>query len=108
MLCNLSTYDSDVTLALKKTLEEGLFTPDEGEATEPRELGIEDLKVGQILDRSVETIEGQLLIRQGTVLGPGHLVKLANFALIGAITGPFSIRAADAPVGPAAPAGAGQ
>ena len=94
MLYNLSSYDSAVTIALRRVIDEGLFTeitPEAGHTS--RSLAFHDLVAGQILDGSVETTEGQLLIRQGTVLTAALLAKLANFEMIGAIQGPITVRA---------------
>jgi putative two-component system response regulator len=91
--CQLSSYDPDVTHALKKVIHDGFFSTGEG-AGRPasEEICIRDLLEGQMLDRSIETDKGRLLFRQGTVLGPGHIGRLAQFERIGAIRGPVLVR----------------
>jgi len=94
MLLNGTLYDSEVIFALKKVLEAGFF-PQTVSAVGAgiQDRAIKDLQVGDVLDDSIETAEGKILLRQGTVLTASHLERLENFALIGAIHGPVSIRA---------------
>lgn len=93
MLLNLSFYDSEAVFALKKIVDGGFFgtSLSEGDG-ESRDVPIRDLMPGHVLDTSIETADGQVLLRQGTVLTAAHLEKLANFAMIGAIRGLISIR----------------
>jgi len=93
MLCNLTFYDPEVVFALKRAVDEGFFSTGESEGdAETRKIAIKDLMEGHVLDDSIETIDGQVLLRQGTVLRASHLEKLANFAMTGAIKGPFAVR----------------
>jgi len=93
MLCNLTFYDPEVVFSLKEIVEEGFLSDFEMEfETEGRDVRIEELMEGHVLDRSIETKDGQILLRQGTVLRTSHLEKLANFEMIGALQGPVSIR----------------
>jgi len=91
MLYNTSLYDPDVVFALKKVLDAGAFAA-QAEAAGERQVPLAHLDEGQVLSRSIETVEGQTLLLAGTVLGPGHLEKIANFAMIGAVVGPFWIQ----------------
>ena len=94
LLCNLTFYDAEVAFALKKVVDEGFFPfGGEDEAGLPRKVPIESLMEGQVLAEDVATVEGQIILREGTVLGAAHLEKLANFAMIGAVSGPVFIRA---------------
>jgi response regulator RpfG family c-di-GMP phosphodiesterase len=95
LLLNRSFYDPEVTFALNNIIQGGFFyEPEKEKGAGALEIPIKDLVAGQILDSSIETKEGQLLIRGGTVLGPGHLRNLANYASKGAIKGPVTVRAA--------------
>jgi response regulator RpfG family c-di-GMP phosphodiesterase len=91
MFLTSSFYDATVLMTLKKIVESGCFaTPAEEAVTVERP--ILDLLVGQVLGRTVETADGLVLLRQGAVLTASLLEKLTNFALIGAIQGPVSVR----------------
>jgi response regulator RpfG family c-di-GMP phosphodiesterase len=93
MLHNLTLYDAEVVFALQAVVETGRFDPpmavEEGEF---REIPIECLMEGHVLDGSVETVDGQILLREGTILTTGHVEKLKNYSLIGAIKSPIPIR----------------
>lgn len=93
LYCQLSIYDPAVATALKRIIQDGFFAG-AGEPAGPvsRAIRIQDLVEGQVLDGSIETGEGRLLLRQGTVLGPGHLERLLKFERIGAIRGPVQVR----------------
>lgn len=93
MLHNLTLYDAEVVFALQAVVETGSFDPPAaGEEGEFRDMPIECLLEGHVLDGSVETVDGQILLREGTILTHGQVEKLKNYALIGAIRGPVPIR----------------
>ncbi|HJW72614.1 MAG TPA: HD domain-containing phosphohydrolase [Geothrix sp.] len=93
MLHNLTLYDAEVVFALQAVVETGRFdAPAAEEEGETRDMPIECLMEGHVLDGSVETEDGQILLREGTILTFGHVEKLKNYSLIGAIRGPIPIR----------------
>jgi hypothetical protein len=93
MLYNFALYDPDVVFALKKVLDGGLFAPPPEPGTgQVRQVSLAELEEGQTLETSIETVDGQVLIRAGSVLNAGQLEKVANFAMIGAVKEPFWIQ----------------
>ncbi|MDP2875015.1 MAG: response regulator [Holophaga sp.] len=93
MLCNLTLYDQEVVFALKRIIDGGFFAADDRDGEiQFRDVAIAELMEGDVLDSSIETKDGQVLLRQGTLLRTSHLEKLVNFELTGAIEGPISIR----------------
>lgn len=93
MLTRISSYDTEVLFALKDVVEEGFFDDLAAPAeAEDRSLSISELREGMVLAESVDTHEGQVLLRAGTELKAAHIEKLANFALIGAIPGQVQVK----------------
>lgn len=88
MEADLATFDLDVLRALGRFLRrkaEGAGTPI------PRPVPLVGLKEGQVLVHGIETMEGLLIIPEGTLLGPVHLQKLHNFGRISKIREPIIV-----------------
>ena len=94
MLGNHYAYDPDVVFALKKTIDAGFFSQPEPGGSPTCEVALEDLVEGQVLQEAIRTTDGQPLLGEGTQLGTGHLELLANYAMVGAVNGPFLVRRA--------------
>ncbi|WP_005037507.1 HD domain-containing phosphohydrolase [Holophaga foetida] len=81
-------YDMAVLRALVSFLRrktEGAVTP------VPRPVSLAGLKEGQTLVHGIETVEGLLIIPEGTLLAPVHLQKLHNFGRISKIREPIIV-----------------
>jgi len=83
-----SWYDLAVVRSLAQVLK--AMEPVAAE-TELRELGLKELRLGQLLGGDIETASGLLLVPAGTRLGLTHLEKLRNFARLGGIREPISV-----------------
>ena len=75
-----SWYDLAVVRSLARVLK--AMEPVAAE-TELRDLGLKELRLGQLLGSDIETASGLLLMPAGTRLGLTHLEKLRNFARLG-------------------------
>jgi hypothetical protein len=83
-----SWYDLAVVRSLARVLKAmEPVTPE----TELREVGLKDLRHGQLLGSDIETASGLLLVPAGTRLGLTHLEKLRNFARLGGIREPINV-----------------
>jgi len=83
-----SWYDLAVVRSLARVLK--AMEPVAAE-TELRDLGLKELRLGQLLAGDIETASGLLLVPAGTRLGLTHLEKLRNFARLGGIREPISV-----------------
>jgi response regulator RpfG family c-di-GMP phosphodiesterase len=82
-------YDLAVVRSLARVLKRQ--EPDEDE-TRLLEVTLKELRIGQLLEREIETRAGLLLLPAGTRLGMTHLEKLRNFARLGGIREPILVR----------------
>ena len=81
-------YDSEVLRALGRCLGR------EPVPTLPpvvREVGLHELRIGQVIQCGIETADGLLVVPEGTQLGLAHLQKLRNFARISKIREPIKV-----------------
>ena len=82
-------YDGDVLRAMRRCL--GRAQERTPAVAEPRKVPSYELKVGQVLLADVETVQGLLVIPEGTLLSLAHLQKLRNFARLSAIREPLRV-----------------
>jgi response regulator RpfG family c-di-GMP phosphodiesterase len=78
-------YDQQVLGALEQAVEH----LDRGSVL--RELPVDELSSGMILNQPLKTVKGALLIDKGQELTVSHLLRLANFAKFENIRGPVSV-----------------
>jgi len=55
----------------------------------PRIVPLRELRVGHMLHRGIFTVEGLLVVPEGTVLGPSNLEKMRNFARLTGLKEPI-------------------
>jgi response regulator RpfG family c-di-GMP phosphodiesterase len=87
MFSRTAWYDIEVLQALKKVVEE----EEQEEVAEPREVRFEELRPGMTLMAGVETLDGWLVLPQGTMLRASHFEKLKNFRRLFGIREPLVI-----------------
>lgn len=56
------------------------------------EMKLHELRIGQVLAEGIETMDGLLVLPQGTRLNLAHLQKLRNFARLSGISEPLHVR----------------
>jgi hypothetical protein len=81
-------YDPEVVRAL------GRFLQSSGSGDAPpvaRQLSLHELRTGQVLLQGIETVEGLLVIPEGTRLNLAYLQKLRNFARLSGIREPILV-----------------
>lgn len=57
-----------------------------------QQISLHELRIGQILLAGIETVEGLLVIPEGTTIGLAHLQKLRNFARLSGIKEPLLVK----------------
>lgn len=81
-------YDLDVLRAFGRCLER------QGSEPPPppnRQIGLHELRIGQVLVTGIETVEGLLVVPAGTIIGLVHLQKLRNFARLSGLREPLIV-----------------
>ncbi len=81
-------YDSEVLRALGRCLGR---EPAPALTPVVREVGLHELRIGQVTQCGIETADGLLVVPEGTQLGLAHLQKLRNFARISKIREPIKV-----------------
>jgi response regulator RpfG family c-di-GMP phosphodiesterase len=81
-------YDVEVLRAFERCLarEDG-----EVEPAVARQVSLHELRIGHVMVAGIETVEGLLVVPEGTVIGLAHLQKLRNFARLSGIREPLVI-----------------
>jgi hypothetical protein len=80
-------YDSKVLDALEQVVSNEpshLKSPER-----PRILPLKDLRAGHMLHRGIFTVDGLLVVPEGTVLRPSNLEKMRNFARLSGLQEPI-------------------
>ena len=80
-------YDPTVVAALQVVLAEEAVA----QAGMARGLLVSELRAGQTLVQSVETLDGWLVAPEGTVLGPHHLELIRNFHRVNRVREPVQV-----------------
>jgi response regulator RpfG family c-di-GMP phosphodiesterase len=81
-------YDLDVLRAFERCLEREVT---EAVPAPPRQIDLHELRIGQVLLAGIETVDGLLVVPEGTVIGLVHLQKLRNFARLSGIRQPLLV-----------------
>ena len=81
-------YDMEVLHALGRCLRRA---SQEATGTSARQVSLHELRIGQVLLTGIETVDGLLVIPEGTRLGLAHLQKLRNFARLSGIRDPIVV-----------------
>ncbi len=79
-------YDLTVVRALRRCVAQW---PDGASAAQPVQVAMHELQVGMQLMQGIETLDGLLVVPEGTRLGLAHLQKLRNFARLSGIREPI-------------------
>jgi HD-GYP domain-containing protein (c-di-GMP phosphodiesterase class II) len=81
-------YDLDVLRAFGRCLErQGAEAP----VAPAQQISLHELRIGHILLAGIETMDGLLVVPEGTVIGLAHLQKLRNFARLSGIREPLLV-----------------
>jgi len=81
-------YDLNVLQAFTRCLErQGIEAP----AAPMQKIGLRELRIGHVLLAGIETMDGLLVVPEGTVIGLAHLQKLRNFARLSGIREPLFV-----------------
>ena len=81
-------YDLKVLKAFEVCLaREGVEEP----VAAPQQIGLRDLRVGHLLLAGIATMDGLLVVPEGTTIGLAHLQKLRNFARLSGIREPLLV-----------------
>ena len=81
-------YDLDVLRAFKRCLErQGAEAP----PPPAQQINLHELRIGHVMLRGIDTVEGLLVIPEGTTIGLAHLQKLRNFARLSGIREPLLV-----------------
>ncbi|GLH71969.1 response regulator receiver modulated metal-depenent phosphohydrolase [Geothrix limicola] len=81
-------YDLEVLRAFGRCLErQGAEAP----PPPTREISLHELRIGQVLVTGIETMDGLLVVPQGTTIGLVHLQKLRNFARLSGLREPLVV-----------------
>lgn len=81
-------YDLEVLRAFIRCLErQGMEAP----PPPTLQIGLHELRIGHVLLRGIETMDGMLVMPEGTVIGLAHLQKLRNFARLSGIHEPLLV-----------------
>lgn len=81
-------YDLEVLRAFALCLErQGAEAP----PPPTREISLHELRIGQVLVTGIETMDGLLVVPQGTTIGLAHLQKLRNFARLSGLREPLVV-----------------
>jgi hypothetical protein len=82
-------YDLEVLRAFGRCLaRQGAEAP----PAPTREISLHELRIGQVILTGIETMEGLLVIPEGTTIGLAHLQKLRNFARLSGIKEPLLVK----------------
>jgi len=81
-------YDLEVLRAFGRCLERQVV---ETPVAPAQQISLHELRIGQILLTGIETVEGMLVIPEGTTIGLAHLQKLRNFARLSGIREPLLV-----------------
>jgi response regulator RpfG family c-di-GMP phosphodiesterase len=84
-------YDPDVVASLQRVL--ALEAHELAGHLEPVYLPFRAVLVGMKVVEAIETLDGWLVVPEGTVLGPGHLEKLRNFDRLARLREPIRVLA---------------
>jgi response regulator RpfG family c-di-GMP phosphodiesterase len=88
MECRAAWYDLEVVRSLSRVVK--AMEP-AGDELHRLDVGLKELRIGQVLETGIETAAGLLLVPAGTRLGLTHLEKLRNFARLGDIREPITV-----------------
>ena len=81
-------YDLEVLHAFARCLErQGVEAP----AAPTQQLSLHELRIGHVLLSGIETMDGLLVVPEGTIIGLAHLQKLRNFARLSGIREPILV-----------------
>ncbi len=81
-------YDFEVLRAFKRCLErQGPVAP----PAPTLKVALHELRIGQVLLSGIETVDGLLVVPEGTIIGLAHLQKLRNFARLSGIREPLIV-----------------
>jgi response regulator RpfG family c-di-GMP phosphodiesterase len=81
-------YDLKVLKAFAACLDrEGVEEP----IAAPQQIGLRDLRAGHVMTQGIETMDGLLVVPEGTIIGLAHLQKLRNFARLSGIREPLLV-----------------
>ena len=82
-------YDLEVLRAFGRCLErQGAEAPE----SPILQISLHELRIGQVLLAGIETMDGLLVVPEGTTIGLAHLQKLRNFARMSGIREPLLVR----------------
>jgi len=82
-------YDLEVLRAHKRCLERQGARPT---PTPALQINLHELRIGHVLLAGIDTVDGLLVVPEGTVIGLAHLQKLRNFARLSGIREPLLVR----------------
>ena len=88
MMCRTAWYDLEVLRALGRHLQRS------APGSEPpvvRQVPLHELRTGQLLVKGIETLEGLLVLPEGTRLNQAQLQKLRNFSRMSGIREPLLV-----------------
>jgi response regulator RpfG family c-di-GMP phosphodiesterase len=81
-------YDPDVLQAFARCLErQGIAAP----AAPAQQISLHELRIGHVLLAGIETVDGLLVVPEGTTVGLAHLQKLRNFSRLSGIREPLLV-----------------
>jgi response regulator RpfG family c-di-GMP phosphodiesterase len=81
-------YDLEVLHAFARCLErQGVEVP----SAPAQQIQLHELRIGHLLLSGIETMDGLLVVPEGTVIGLAHLQKLRNFARLSGIREPILV-----------------
>ncbi len=81
-------YDIDVLRAFERCLRRQVA---ETPTTPIQQIELHELRIGHVLVAGIETVDGLLVVPEGTVVGLAHLQKLRNFARLSGIREPLTV-----------------
>jgi response regulator RpfG family c-di-GMP phosphodiesterase len=82
----MAWYDPVVVEILEQVM---LEEHTEGDSDEPRRLPVASLRVGHMLSKGIFTVDGLLVVPEGTVLRASHMEKMRNFQRISGLKEPI-------------------
>lgn len=86
MRTRLAWYDPAILEILEQVM---LEEHAEEDAHEPRRLSLAELRVGHMLAKGIFTVDGLLVVPEGTVLRGSHMEKMRNFARLSGLKEPL-------------------
>jgi response regulator RpfG family c-di-GMP phosphodiesterase len=88
MQAKTTWYDMDVLRAFRRCLErQGIEPP----AVPAQQISLHELRIGHVMLTGIETVDGLLVVPEGTTIGLAHLQKLRNFARLSGIREPLLV-----------------